>query len=407
MALVEAFRSRGLTLQETVHKWIAVGFLLYLGSIFFLGGSHQKTFFYLLVALPALFLLVRSALLFRQDSWALASVVLFLSYFSLSTLWSGGEGSIRDAAKYSLYIYCLMLGIEGAINRFGPQFIPGFIAVAGGVAACGYVLSMLLGDVPLSAFVTGRYSLQQMAGWGPGNPINSAIVFGVVAIAAWWSLPNKKWPVQLGLMVVIGLAVTLMFVTKSRGPMLSLTVILLLIGLVRRSKVDLLLLALGGALIAVGVALSNLDAVVAQRVSSPNYRGEIWSQVWQQFQSHWLIGRGLGNDAEIAIANGQVVTHSHSSLFEAFRTGGLLGGLLFIGMTLMLVRRSLRRPEGYFFALWLIFGGICLSTNGRALLTKPSIEWISFWMPLFLLYFTTRADGKTQKNSLATDPIRC
>jgi hypothetical protein len=85
-----------------------------------------------------------------------------------------------------------------------------------------------------------------------------------------------------------------------------------------------------------------------------------------------------------------VVTHSHSSLFEAFRTGGLLGGVLLIAMTLLLVRHSLRHPAGYFFLLWFIYGAICLSTNGRTLIVKPSVEWIAFWIPLFLVYFSTR-----------------
>lgn len=396
MGLIEAFRLRGLTLQEAAHKWIAVGFLLYLGSIFFFEGSQQKTFFYLLVALPALLLLVRSTVLFREDALALTTLMVFFGYFSLSTLWSGGDGSLKDAAKYCLYIYCLMLGIEGVTSRFSSQFIATYIVLVGGVAACAYLLAMLLGDVPVSAFVTGRYSLNQMAGWGPGNPINSAVIFGIMAIAAWWLLPNKKWPLQLGLMVLFALAVTLMFVTKSRGPLLALAVIVLLIISFRRSKIDLIVLSLGVVLIAVVAALSNLDAVVAERVASPNYRGVIWTEVLQQFKSHWLIGRGLGNDAEIAISNGMVVTHSHSSLFEAFRTGGLLGGLLFISMALLLVRHSFRRPAGYFFLLWLIYGVMCLSTNGRALIIKPSVEWTAFWIPLFLLYFTTRPSLEDQ-----------
>lgn len=390
MQVAEAFRLRGVTVQEAVHKWIAVGFLLYLGSIFFFGGSQQKTFFYLLVALPALALLVRSAQLLRQDPKALTAVLLLFVYFSLSTLWSGGDGDLKDAAKYSLYIYCLMLAIEASTQRFSADVVAGYIVVAGGIAACAYWLSALFGDVPLSAFVTGRFSLDQMAGWGPGNPINSAVIFGIMAVAAWWLLPNKSWPVQVGLVVALGLAASLMFVTKSRGPMAATAIVVLLIIACRRSKIDWLLLLLGCVAVAGLAALSNVDAVVAERVASPNYRAGIWSEVFQQFKSHWLIGRGLGNDAAIRITDTMVVTHSHSTLFEMFRTGGLLGGLLFLSMAFLLVRHAWRNPAGYFFLLWLIFGMICLSTNGRTLIAKPSVEWIAFWIPIFLLYFATR-----------------
>lgn len=398
MVVMQAFQSRGLALQEAVHKWIALGFLVFLASMFYLGGNQQKTFFYFLVALPALFLLLRSRALFRQDAPALTSLILLFVFFSLSALWSGGEGSVKDAAKYSLYIYCLMLAIEAVTSRFSAEFITRFIVVVGAIAGCAYVLTLTLGDIPAAALITKRYSLYRMAGWGPSNPITSAFVFGVMAIAAWWLLPNRKWPVQLGLMALIGLAIALMFVTKSRGPLLALLIIFVLITAFRRSKIDLLLLLLGGALIAVVAALSNVDAVVAQRVASPNYRGEIWSAAFQQFQSHWLLGMGFGNDARILIGDGSVVTHAHSSLFETFRTGGLVGGVLFIGMTLLLLRHAWRKPSGHFFLLWLLYGVMCLSTNGRALLIKPSVEWFAFWIPLFLLFFVTRGGAHPKKS---------
>jgi O-antigen ligase len=397
MGFTESLRLRGLAMQEAAYKCIGIGFLVYLAATFILDSGQQRSFFFLFIALPALFLLVRSWQLFRTDAFPLVSILLCLGYFSLSAAW-GGEESVAHMLKLSLYLYCLMLGIEAACKRFSSAYLAGFIALVGGLAMCASMLAVLYSGADLSSLLTQRHSFATLSGWGSDNPINSAIVMGLVVLAAWWVFPGKKWYLQILLLAVIVISLMLMVFTKSRGPMLALGVGLALMTVFRRDCADLLLALLIAASAAVLVVSTDILSLFAQRLTEPNYRMEIWLQVWERFQDNWLFGQGLGHDARISLLSGTVfVTHSHSSVFEMFRVGGVIGGGLFLLMVGFLVGRSITKPAG-FFLLWLIFGLICLSSNGRALLSRPSIEWFAFWMPILLLYFSTRADAASQQS---------
>lgn len=387
-------RTLGLVTQESVYKWIPLGFLIYLGGMYFLDGRQHKTIFYFLVGLPALFLVVRSVRLFRAGPWPMISLITCLSYFTFSTLWSGESDIFWRAAKHSFYIFCLLLAAEAVVNRFNQEFVARFIVVVGGVAICGYMLSVVVGGISLSSLISNRYSLQDMAGWGESSPITSAVLLGVLVLASWWLFPTQKRLVQLILVAIIALAVGMMFFTKSRGPLLALGLVSLILTLIRRAPTDWLLLLLGCFSVGVLAAFSSVGDAAAARATAPNYRVEIWLHALGQLQSSWIYGQGLGHDAAIPLStNGRLVTHSHSSVLEMFRIGGLLGGTLFLGTLFLLVRRALINPRNCFFLFWLAFGLLCLSTDGRSLLVGPASEWFEFWIPLFLLYSHTCCAG--------------
>ncbi|MHB0806446.1 O-antigen ligase family protein [Stutzerimonas nitrititolerans] len=371
-------------MQERAHGWLAFGFIVFLVSAFFLEGS--QTLFYILVALPALLFLGRLKTLVSMDSWGVCSILAFLGYFSLSALWSSGDGSLQTALKFSLYIICLALAIEAAVKRFSMNSIVITVAVAAAIAAIAYLVSVLVGDIPYRRLITGRFSLKAMAGWGPDNPITSGVVFGLAVISAWWLFPRRAWYVQVVLMLLILASLLLMFVSKSRGPFVALPFALLLLVCFRRSRADFVLAAGLGLAMLLCVVLLNLDEIALNRAAAPNYRLGIWMQALERIREHWMFGQGFGHDARILLSSGRSVTHSHSFVLEIFRQGGVVGGGLFLLMLVLLLRRALVHPAG-FFLLWLIYGAVCLSTNGRIVLSRPSVEWFSFWLPLLLAYF--------------------
>lgn len=371
-------------MQARVHSWLALGFMAFLVGAFFL--ERNQTLFYILVALPALLLLGRLKTLIRVDSWGIISILTFLGYFSLSALWSSGDGSLQTALKFSLYIICLVLSIEAAAKRFSMNSVAAIIAVAAAISAVGYLVSVLVGDIPLRNLAAGRFSLEAMAGWGPDNPITSGVVFGLSVISAWWLFPKRPWYVQTILVLLILASLVLMFISKSRGPFVALSFALLLLVCFRRSRVDLVLAAGLGLVILLCVLLLNLDVIAIKRASAPNYRLGIWLEALERIREHWMFGQGFGHDARILLPGGRAVTHSHSFVLEVFRQGGVVGGGLFFFMLALLLRRALVQPAG-FFLLWLVYGAVCLSTNGRIVLSRPSVEWFSFWLPLLLAYF--------------------
>lgn len=388
MGLVSAVRENAV---DIARRWAAAGFVVFLASSFFLASSRQKTVFYMLVAVPSLLLFVRFGSLLRANTRPLVAVLAFLAYFSLSSLWSGeASESLEDALKFSLSILCLMLGAEAASSRFSPDAMARFIVWIGFAAAFFYTLMILWKGPDFVALLASRSSFQSLSGWGVSNPISSAIYLCVVVLAAWWLLPNKPRHIQFGLVLLIAVSVVLVFLTKSRGPMLALFATLLLLSFCRRSREDVLLLVFGCLAALVIILTTDVFSIAMQRATAPNYRLEIWGQALEQVRYSLFFGQGFGHNANIEILPSVSVTHSHASVLEVFRVGGLIGGGLFLSVLFYLAKDSISSRRGMFFLLWLIFGLLCLSTNGRMLLGRPSIEWFCFWIPLFLLYFSTR-----------------
>lgn len=388
--------------QKYARGLVVAGFFVYLISIYFLDSSQHKTIFYLLCALPGLLLFPRFTVLLRQLRWPILSVFAFLLYFSLSALWSGHD-AIMDAAKFSLYLLCLLLCVE-AVMRPGlraAERIVYFFAILGGVSAIFYFAVLIFRGADFSVLLAGRFSLSQLSGWGEDNPISSAVYFGVPILAAWWILPSASWPAKMALGCVIMLCVTLMFISKSRGPMLSLLISLGVISLYRRDKGDFYLWV-AALLFAIGMYLfTDVWSLLYARLEQPNYRSGIWMHALSLIQDNLWVGQGFGRPVSIPLANNLTVTHSHSSVIEVFRVGGIIGGSLFGLMLLLCLGRLFpKNSAGWFFVSWLLFGLLCLSTNGRLPLGKPAIEWFCFWIPLFFILFCSHAGFNEQRETV-------
>jgi hypothetical protein len=382
---------------QCAFRWIPIGFLVYLCTWFFLRSSQQKTFFYLLLVLPALCLLPRLKLLARAHSGVLLSLVLLLGYFSISAYW--GSGAFKEALKISAFIMLLWLAIEASMHRMDERFLALFMTLVGGIAVLAHGLALALSDASLAEILARRYALKSLWGEGNGNPIDSAVIMGVSIVSAWYLFPGRKWRAQLLLGLVMLGAFALMLITQSRGPILALGIALLGMILMRRSRGDLLLLSLVCLLGGASLFLTDFHEFVDIRLEQPDYRFEIWAQSLGQFKNHFWIGQGFHTRANIPIQEGgvviQIVSHAHMSILEMFRVGGVIGGGLFFLMLFMVFKGLRPRQTGLFFLTWLVYGLLCLSTNGRLLVILPwRIEFFEFWIPLFLLYFCTHENGR-------------
>lgn len=376
----------------------AFGLFAYIASFFFLSGTSQKTLFYLLVALPSLVLLPDLSQLLRGPHKIPAlSVLSFLVYFAASTLWSD-DGQLGDGLKLFICIVCLMVAVHSSscLSFNISRRVLTFILITGSLASVFYTFFFavqLATAEEYSSVFANRHSLRTLSGWGDSNPINSSLYFGTVVLAAWWSFPKKRSLVKAGLVLLISTSLVLMLLTKSRGPIASLLVALLVITLCRRQRDDWILWGIALAASLAAMAQHDVIAMIRERVGSPNYRVGIWMHAIQIIRENIYFGQGVGTSAQIPIPVDQsivIVGHSHSSLIETFRVGGMLGGGLFLAMLYSVIRISWKENgDRFFFLAWLIFGLLCLSTNGRLPFIRPSVEWFAFWLPLFFLLFAS------------------
>lgn len=381
-----------------VRRLAAFGLFAYIASFFFFSGTLQKTLFYLLVALPSLALLPDLGQILRGAyKLPVLSVLSFLIYFAASTLWSD-DGQLGDGLKLFVCIACLMVAVHSS-SRLSVNIsrrVLAFILITGSLASVFYALFFAVQLATAEEYrsvLANRHSLRTLSGWGDSNPINSSLYFGTVVLAAWWSFPKKRPLVKAGLVLLISTSLVLMLLTKSRGPIASLLVALLVITLCRRQRDDWILWGIALAASLAAMARHDLIALILDRVGSPNYRAGIWMHAIQIIRDNIYFGQGVGTSAQIPIPVDQgvvIVGHSHSSLIETFRVGGMLGGGLFLVMLYSVIRISWKADgDQLFFLAWLTFGLLCLSTNGRLPFIRPSVEWFAFWLPLFFLLFAS------------------
>lgn len=371
--------------EKQAERVIFFGFWLYLVSIFFIDSSRQSTVFYIGVALPGLFMLARARSFFSSKVLSGAVVLAFIFYLALSSLWAGPEGDVADAFKFGLYLVLLMLAIQAVCKRLSSSQILHGVLWAGGASVLVYLVFILQQD--FSIWLKVRANLERISGWGENNPISSAIILGLPVLAAWVCFPEKKKWQQAGLALLIVAGFCMMLLTKSRGPILAILLTIVVLCCYRRTREDFFLL-LGLSILA--IVLLMFDGVwylVQARVEQSNYRLLIWQEALEQITSQWLFGYGHGSEAGIAITAHRVVTHAHNSILEVLRVGGLVGGVLFVVMLWQVLRGAAQRKVNLFFFLWLFYGLLCLSTNGRILLIRPTIEWTAFWLPLLFLLF--------------------
>lgn len=371
-----------------VRNWITFGFFVYLGCFFVLSSSKILSFFLVFVVLPVLFLCLVSKFRCMQDKRAIFICAAFLGYLSLSSLW--GEGGFFKAIRYSVCILCLMISVEVVSQKYSANFIIKSIIFAGFIAALSFIVVILGPGHDLITFVMERVSLYEISRWGNKNPIDSAVIIGIPVIAAWYFFPGRKIHVQLLLIVTIILCSLFMLATQSRGPVLAVAITLLCIVLYRREKGDFFLLVLFAVLICIAFTLFNtFSDTFVDRFKQENYRLLVWHEALKLFMDHWAFGQGYGTSAKILIIppSGSV-THAHNTAIEILRIGGIIGGVLFVYMFVSMVRFSYIRYRNKFFLFWLLFGLLCLSTNGRLPLVYPGdVEFFAFWLPFLLFYF--------------------
>jgi hypothetical protein len=80
----------------------------------------------------------------------------------------------------------------------------------------------------------------------------------------------------------------------------------------------------------------------------------------------------------------------------------MIGGVLFLAMLAFMLNRVTLKSPAFFALLWLIYGVLCLSTNGRLLLIRPwQIECLAFWIPLLCLHFSAGSKSSGARVSLS------
>lgn len=373
-------------LSKKISTTAGLLFLIFIISTFILDDSKYKTLFYITLPIPAL-LLIKELLNYNKETLhVFISLTAVLIYFSISTLWSN-EPNLIENLKYSLLIllffilsleYCKQVKYKTTVKIL--FYFTSFLAL--------FYLASFIYTYGFNIPVQIRLNLSDILSPSENNPISSGVILGVIFLISLEMIKNSSKKELLIIILTIISTGLLLILTKSRGPLISLFIATTLTLIIKRDTKTLITVSALSFCCLLLLLTTDLYSTLMQRLEQPNYRLAIWKETLLMMENSWLFGQGIGGKAGINIGTGSLAgfTHSHSFMLEAFRTGGVFGLIIFAGFILNTTLQSIKNNNyGLFFA-WLIFGMLCLSTNGRFPLMRPNIEWFCFWIPLFLWY---------------------
>jgi O-antigen ligase len=234
--------------------------------------------------------------------------------------------------------------------------------------------------------------------------------YGIAVIACIYLLQQQRTVkariIYLGLLAA---NLSYMLLTQSRGPLLALAVTLLawqisVWFLPRNDKSDhgnsLLVVLL--LLTAAGVALSIMHSgfIKDAFLRGSSYRLEIWEGILGYIKEAPWLGQGLTAEGRTVAVDGAIHTHPHSVYLATLFYGGLVGLLLMIGMMVSVFWQGfkrLRKPGVLVYLCMVLFGTLCMVTDGNMLIHHPRPFWLYFWFPVALVVASELLDHPSKE----------
>lgn len=363
---------------------------------------HQLLIF--LLWLPALLGLLRRDLRSRLKQPECALFAMFVAWTLAVLLVEGGDDALGKS-KVVLYVTLTLAGVMLAAQNRKWQLesmLLGASILGGLFAAASWIYFYGLDARPLTdrLIAIGLWDTPIMA----GHAVGSLAIMGAFT----WRSGRLKFPL-IALLMIASLGYLLFLGSnQTRGVWIGLGACMLVMAMVRPSR-------LGGGLIALGVlGLAFIAAfepeILLQRGLS--YRPQLWQGGVRLMLEHWAMGVGF-HPYLIAVPEiGQAFKHPHNLFLD---TGVRLGvpGLLMFGALWMAAGwrgwTCRAQPLGQvLLALW-VFSSVSLMTDGIGLWLKPNADWLITWLPIALsLVLAARGraavEGVTDKGCACWSP---
>lgn len=313
----------------------------------------------------------------------LIMIAIFLSYFSISGLWSANTGTLVSDLTHSIYIIFFIL-IFIIMNLHDKKNMMLAAIFASTVVLCLLTLIYVNKQNILHNRLNHGFSL------APENVIDMAGYFGIGIFCGLILLreTGKKW-----LYLPIAMLFLVLLLTQSRGPLFSLIVALapLMLLIKRLHRKDWLILGFLLAAIVLAIIFSNGYSVLAERIqnsySQSFVRFGIWENALSYVQQKPWFGWGFGQEINFVNEIGQRIHTTHSLYFATLLKGGIVGGLLLLAVIVYALYMGWQhiKANQALEASMFLFGLMFYATQGMFLLSNPGVPWVMFWLPLAIV----------------------
>jgi O-antigen ligase len=348
---------------------------------FMTGDYSMKPLFYTLVIVPTLAFVVtgRIALAqFRPYIRAILLLLVSLLFWSASNLWSGDPDLFLAFLRRSLTLLVFVLGaihVVGAARRAFLDYLDIALCLVG-VGAAIIVVGLPFTEAPSESWRPGDGTVFNRA-------LHASHYFGFFATCAFVRFYQLSGSRALVCLISGGLCLLFVFATESRGTLVALGLVGLVISLYwhRRYAHALALLLL------CGIGFVAMHEILLERGLS--YRQEIWAGAMDLAREHFWLGVGMGTDLGIPYGDDFTAPHAHNQLLDLLVKSGLFGLLLFLPWVGFILWRVIAgRCEEQVFSAALLFFLLCGMSDVHKLINSPTTVYIVFWLPLAGLLVT-------------------
>jgi O-antigen ligase len=258
--------------------------------------------------------------------------------------------------------------------------------------AVGYIM-FFYSEHPFPSSPMRRYDLLY-------NPIEASSIYGIVFIACVYLLEQQRTvKMQLLYWGMLPALFSYMLLVQSRGPLLALPVTIFawqILGWLlykggkdnHGNKLLVLLLLICAASVASFMVYPEFFKSFFLRES---YRLEIWGKILVKVRDAPCFGHGLNADTadtRTIMSDGSVMLHPHSVYLTTLYYGGIVGLLLLVALLSLAIWQGVTRvgkPQSFLLTCMVMFGALCMVTDGKTIIQHPKPFWIFFWFPIALV----------------------
>lgn len=391
--MVEPF-ARTTHCSRRLLSWLAFGLPVFVSAFVWAPSRDGLEIVYAL----ALYFPMLAVLLTRRPNWAAygglptALALAYASWAVLSSLW--GEPAALPNLLFQWSVLAVWLCGVSWLHQARPvdfERLYHLLVVLGAVVALSVVL----------VFYWRQPLAERLVSWTVArNPVVVGQVFGVVAVLALtlsWQATTPKMARWYFLCLLCALAV--LGLTQSRGPLLAFVLTAAVAWWWLRPHRSRWV-PQGVAVLAIGLGLAfgtDLGAQLWERGLSFSLRESIWWHVVGQILERPWWGIGLAGDTYITIDGVGVFHHAHNAWLDSFYRTGAVGLVLVLGHLALVARGWARYHTLRPLYLWLVFGLLCLLSDGRLLFWELDAKWFLYWIPTGLIAAALAAQSPARR----------
>ena len=306
---------------------------------------------------------------------------LFFVYYSLTNIWGGNARNLISTLTHGFYLFTYLSLLIIFLENQRTRYITLRCIVLGVSVLCLYTLF----TDPVLLMNRGVAESNP----GPSNVIDLAGYCGIAILIALFIFNKRKDYIMV--LCILSMAVV-MFLTLSRGPLISLFIALCLLIRVTYISNRVLFITLFAILVFSGVMhyydiFEKLVSRFTDVIYSGGVRMGIWQNAFDSVKEHLLLGRGVEYKLNFVNKLGQDIITAHSVYIGTLLKGGIIGFALFFLMIFTGLVSGIKQfilGERYGLAI-LVFMLVFISSQGMFVIGNPNEQWILFWLPLAIV----------------------